>query len=636
MNITEKHPIENPSIRAGVLLVAAKVVSAVGIDYPYSVSDILEMTGSGKSQAYAIVPRVEEAVASVLKLRGRPAETELPAAATLATESVADYLMGNPGAVSGKGSRRRYSDGFRRFVIGLNEPDGPAQGLTLVQYARVVRVPPGTLKDWLLVPVHRVEEDDATAEPDNNVEQFPSDSDETDYAGHSDIATLVTEWKRWQGDFAAFCDHLRNDLRIPYGRTFIGNLLHALGLRRPERRSRGAAPWSRGTFRRLFPGAQWLGDGSTVAINLNGQWHLFNLQPVVDVDSDAILGVEVSDVENQAAVLAAYANALKTTDGTPPLALTLDNKPCNHTDAVKEAIDPAVLLPATPGRGEAKAGVEQKFSLFSQMAPLLQVRGKTDRQLAGSILALCFTLWAWMANGKPRNRLAGKTPAGYYLETTPTPEQIAAGHEWIQELHRRYLKFKQTTERRADPARRQILAQALDRLGIEDPHQRLEMALATYSTEAIIQGLAVFKSKASMGTLPPDADRGRYLGGIIRNLDTRIELQRTAIHLLDLRLRHKDLSLAPLEVRIRRLHEELVPEELPQHLVDLALNSGPDIDFRFYSRAATTALANLPHDFAFGLYPHLVRRIGASFATHKQRRHDLIAQLSQAVADSAP
>jgi len=635
MTIAEKRPIENPSVKAGILLLAAKVASAVGINYPYSVSDILEMTGSGKSQAYAIVPRVQEAVASVLKPKGRPAEKQLPAAATLVTESVADYLMGNPGAVSGKGRRRWYSDGFRHFVIGLNEPDGPAQGLTLEQYARAVRVPPGTLKDWLLVPVRRVEEDGVTADPDSDAEQFPSDSDETDYAGHGDIATLITEWKRWQGDFAAFCEHLRDDLRIGYGRTFIGNLLHALGLRQPVHRTSGAAPWSRNTFRRLFPGAQWLGDGTTVAINLNGQWHVFNVQAVVDVDSDAVLGVEVSDVENEAAVLAAHAKALETTGDEPPLALTLDNKPCNHTDAVKEAIDPSLLLPATPARGEAKAGIEQKFSLFSQVAPPLQVQGKTDRQLAGSILGLCFTLWAWTANRKPRNRLAGRNPAGHYQDADPSPEQITAGQKWVQELHRRYLNFLRTRERRADPTRRQILAKGLDRLGIRDPDQRLENALATYSTEGIIQGLAVFESKAKMGTLPPDTDPGRYLGGIIRNLDTNVELQRTAMHLLDLRLRHRDLSLDPLEARVHRLREELMPEELPQRLIQLALDAGPDIDFRFYSRDAAKALTNLDQNFALGLYPHLVRSIGASFGTDKQRRHDLIAQLSQAVADSA-
>lgn len=636
MKIAGSSSIEQPSLAAATLILAGKVACSVGMKYACSVPDVLDKTGSGRSQAYAIVPRVEEAVASVLKQRGRPAAPEAPDTARLVTESVADYLMDNPGAVTGKGSRRWYSDGFRRFVLEFSKPDGPAQGLTQEQYARAVRVPPGTLKDWLSVPVDKAEEAGTTAEPDSDAEQLLFDSDETDYAGHGDIATVISEWKRWKGDFTAFCEHLRNNLRIDYGRTFIGTLLHALGLRRPARRSGGAAPWSRGTFRRLFPGAQWLGDGTTVAINLNGQWHLFNVQAVVDVDSDAVLGVEVSDVENEAAVRAARASALETTGGKPPLALTLDNKACNHTQAVKEAIDPVALLPATPGRGEAKAGVEQKFNLFSQVAPPLRVRGKTRRELAGSILALCFTLWAWTANGKPRNRLAGKTPAGYYLDTTPTPEQIAAGHEWVQELQRRYLRFKQTSERRADPVRRQILAQAFQDLGILDENHRLETALAIYSTDAILEGLAVFRSKTDLGTLPPDAEPGRYLGGIIRNRNDYLELQKMASHLLDLRLRHKDLSLAPLQARLQSLTAQLQPEELPQRIIDSALDAGPEIDFHFYSKAACAAVRDLPHDYALGIYLHLARSVAAAFGTDKQRREDLITWLSKAVADTAP
>ena len=636
MTIAKNCNIEKPSIKAAALLLAGKVVGSLGGDWAYSVSDILEMTGAGKSQAYAMLPRVEQAVAAVPGQPGRPVDPESSDQTVPVTHAVADYLMDNPGAVSGKGSRRWYSDGFRRLVIGLNGPGGPTEGLTLEQYARAVRVPPGTLKDWLTIPVHKTEEPGSTAEPDSDAEKPPSGADEADYAGHADVATIICEWKRWQGGFAAFCTHLRDDLRIGYGRTFIGTLLHALGLRRPSLRNSGAAPWSRGTFRRLFPGAQWLGDGTTVAINLNGHWEVFNIEAVVDVDSDAVLGVEVSDVEDQAAVLAAYESALETADGKPPLGLTLDNKPCNHTDPVEATIKPAVLLPATPARGEAKAAVEQKFSLFSQTAPPLQVRGNTRRELASSVLALVFTCWAWTANGKPRNRLAGKTPAGYYLDTTPTPEQIVAGHEWVQELHRRYLKFKQTRERRADPVRRRILAQALQDLGILDENHRLEIALAIYSTDAIIEGLAVFQSKTDLGTLPPDAQPGRYLGGIIRHRNDYLELMKKAFHVLDLRLRHKDLSLAPLQARLQSLKAKLQPEELPQRLIDIALEAGPEIDFHFYSKAACEALRGLPHDYTLGIYPHLARSIAAAFATEKQRRHDLIAWLAKAVTDTAP
>jgi len=54
-----------------------------------------------------------------------------------------------------------------------------------------------------------------------------------------------------------------------------------------------------------------------------------------------------------------------------------------------------VLLPATPGRGEAKAAVEQKFGLFSQTAPPLRVAGKTQREMnaTSSVLMPFSALW---------------------------------------------------------------------------------------------------------------------------------------------------------------------------------------------------------------------------------------------------
>jgi hypothetical protein len=48
----------------------------------------------------------------------------------------------------------------------------------------------------------------------------------------------------------------------------------------------------------------------------------------------------------------------------------------------------------------------------------------------------------------------------------------------------------------------------------------------------MMRGIATFKAKQENGALPPDVDKGRYLGGIIRNLHQREELERTASYLL--------------------------------------------------------------------------------------------------------
>ena len=92
----------------------------------------------------------------------------------------------------------------------------------------------------------------------------------------------------------------------------------------------------------------------------------------------------------------------------------------------------------------------------------------------------------------------------------------------------------------------------------------------------------------------------------------------------------------PLQARLQSLTAQLQPEELPLHLIDIALKAGPEIDFHFYSEAACGALRNLPHHYAVGIYPQLARSVAAAFGTDKQRRQDLIAGLTRAVTDTAP
>ncbi len=359
---------------------------------------------------------------------------------------------------------------------------------------------------------------------------------------------------------------------------------------------------------------------------------VFTLEAVGDVDSGALTGLTVGDTENEAALLAAFEHGLMTT-GAPPLALTLDNKPSNQTPAVEAGIQPAELLAATPGRGQAKAPLEGTFGLFSQNAPPLSLTGKTRRELARSILFLVVLTWAWARNGRPRRGLAGRSAAEHYQAAQPTADEVAAAKEWIAELRRKRRRAIATQERRADPARKALLDEAFARLGIPDPEGRLARDLAHFSTEALLRALAVFQAKRDLGTLPKDADPARYLAGIVRNTDDRLEIEATARNLLELRLRHHQLSLAPLERELEAIAGATSPEELPKTLLARALKAEPLVDFRFFARATAKALTALGSSRARELLPHLVRRVAAHFEAPKHRRHDLVAALTQAALD---
>ena len=626
MSLSESIAQSKPSFRAAILFAALEIIREHG-SWPRTVGEALALTGSGRSQAYAILARLKELAATLYQPVGRP-ET-FPAADTIVEviKRVRDFLMDHPGVVEGRGERRRYHDSFRCFVLDLIGPDGPGADLTIDQAASAIGVPIGTLKQWLRLG-NTSTSPDADASP-TSVDISDIDAPEIEVS-NPQIATIIDEWKLWKGTFSAFCSHLRENFRVPFGNTVTGSVLHALGLRQRQPRKNQPAPWSRDSFTTFFPGAQWIGDGTTVAISLNNQTLAFNAEAMLDADSNALTGFRVSPHEDEEAVINAYKHGAITTD-QQPLALTLDNRPSNHTSGVYEAVAPTLVIPATPGRGEAKAPIEGAFGLFQQTAPPLRVQGDTPRELARSILVLVFTVWALARNGKPRARLGGKSPAEYYQDYLPSQEEIEEANKWLQELLRRAQLARETRARRADPVSRAILDEALDTFHIPDSDHRLSIALARYSREAIIRGIATFNSKIELETVPKHADPGRYLGGIVRNLNDRLELELTAKHLLDLRLRERDLTLKPLQEMEELVRSAVPPEKLPQAFLKLALDAESLISFRFFLNKAKDALTNLPEPARLHLYRHLVRQTAASFHTDKQRREDAIASLSQAV-----
>jgi hypothetical protein len=226
--------------------------------------------------------------------------------------------------------------------------------------------------------------------------------------------------------------------------------------------------------------------------------------------------------------------------------------------------------------------------------------------------------------------LGGQTPIEAYQGKVVTPQDVQAAQKVIHELRRRAELSQKTRLERADPIKRQLLTQALGELYIDDPEERLCHALCTYSTSAMMRGIATFKAKQQNGTLPLDVDKGRYLGGIIRNLHQREELERTASYLLEQRLRHQELSLAPLRREAQRLISTLPPSLQVERFVNFALGAEPLIDFRFWGYAAAESLREVSESQAAALYPALTRKIAATFSTTKQRREDLIAWLAEA------
>src|SRR5262249_52113529 len=78
------------------------------------------------------------------------------------------------------------------------------------------------------------------------------------------------------------------------------------------------APWSSNTFRKMFPGAQWLGDGTSIAVQWKSQVFVFNVEAILDPASNALVGVAITDAEDEDALRRADPGGLGATPGPPP------------------------------------------------------------------------------------------------------------------------------------------------------------------------------------------------------------------------------------------------------------------------------------------------------------------------------
>lgn len=601
------------------MLVGKEVVNWAG--WP-TTEEILDLTSSGKSQAYAMMARLRELLPTLMGKPGRPASEPVTANSMLAiSRAIQRYLMHHPGSAYFEQDRYQYLDDFRRFVVGLVAPGQPGEGLSVRQLAEASDIPLGTLKGWF--------------------HQAPSPESEGRHAlslRQEHIHQIITLFQGWKGTFMAFCRAVREQHRLKFGPTSIGTLLHQAGLRQ-RKNSRASTP-NRGSYRKLFPRAQWLGDGSTMKVHcIPVQWgqmtFVFNLEVTLDVASDALVGADVSDTENEAAVLSAFRDGIATT-GEAPLSLSLDNKPCNHTLAIAEATAEAgtTLLPTTPFRPQSKAPLEGAFGNFKQSLPDIVICGDHPREMARSVLKLIFSAWARGRNGRPRRNLGNKSPADYYREANPTPEEVANARRYVEEQRRKQEAMRRTREERADPIKLQFLKQALSDLMIADPNHRLAVDLAYYPLDSIVGGISTFKAKLQLGTIPAGADLGRYLRGVVIKTYEQEEITLTSeLHICN-RLRLRDLSLRALAEQAEQLSDECQnPHQLLPTLIDRALAATRTIDYHFWTLKCAETLSELPAGERTPLFTNAARRIAASFRADRQRKQTLLSRLARVLSE---
>lgn len=609
-----------PVVIGGLLLAARRFLDEHDLPRPTAAA-VLEATGAGKTRAYEIADELLGLLPSLERPPGRPAapvvEGTPPSDVEVIASEVIDYLIAHPGCVTGD-RRRRYTDGYRQLVLDLRERFA---AMAAPVFADAVRVPEGTLAAWRAAAVGSAP---ATATP-APLPQPPPD------ATHPRIQAILAAWTTWQGPFAKFCDYVWRELRIPYGRTFIASVLTLHGVRLPRRRP-GRSPDElalRHAFATFFPGAQWIGDGMQVPVEVNRERFTFNLELDVDGYSAALVGADVGGEEDSAAVIGAFRDGVRTT-GAPPLALLLDNRESNHTDDVDAALGGDTMkIRATLGRAQNKAHVEGAFGLFAQTAPPLRLAAETPDELARQALVLAVTIWARTLNHKPRNDRGGRSRVEIYRDDKPTADQVAAAKQALEARRRQQEKAHETLRAREDPIVRAVLDREFERLGLVDPDGNTKRAIARYPLDAILPGIAIFDGKRDAHTLPDDAG-ARYLLGIVRNVAQRREDRVMTDALVRLRIEARDAALASLESMRRNVLRDIAgATDRIDAFLRSALDAEPLLDHRFWLRAVADIIAAEPASNQISIFEHAARRIRSAYRVQHERRQDAIIFLAE-------
>src|SRR5262249_18272700 len=233
--------------------------------------------GASRSRAYELREELRHVLPSLLRPVGRPPSpprnVDRDVALALCGVTMA-FIKAHPGCVSERPERHYYSDVFRRFILELREQHSHVE---LEHFATAVTIPLGTLKEWLAAGIRSGADDASEVIGDTNAPGAVQPS--------AEIQVVLASWKGWEGTFRDFCKYLREEQRVSFGPALISNILSVYGKRRPRRRP-GRSPDEdalRNAFATFFGGAQWTGDGSPVAVTLNGERFVFNLELMVEL-----------------------------------------------------------------------------------------------------------------------------------------------------------------------------------------------------------------------------------------------------------------------------------------------------------------------------------------------------------------
>jgi transposase InsO family protein len=491
-----------------------EIASDQGVILEGTLTGSCERAAVNRSQVYEQVAQMKAFLGTVaLPGPGRPSQ---PVVITTILDKSGDQLLvqvlrfrlSHPGAVVvNDEGRTTYSAGFTRFILDLHdERDGSTE-----LFCSQVEVPCQTLRGWLLKDQEHPYEEHRLRPP----------AVVFDRASH-DARKIVEDYSTWEGSFREFLKY--EAARMNLAPAAIRRVLIILG-QLPLRSGKG--PRYRGSTTRCRPGSILVTDGKTVTVVFTGSGEIrqYNWQGIIDQATSCHTAVVVTDTESAASVKEAFDGSC-TFLGRAPQALLHDNKPIHDERELREHIEKTtIMIPATPARGENKAGMEGEFGKFEQTVGVLVFDDRSEEQFIKSAVREALRTYTAGMNHSGRVEFDGKSRERVLRDTCSDPEK---DRRFIEELHADH-----TQEKRVDLLSTKAVSRAL----LDEGFKRCELTdldatgsirswlAGRFTPEAIRQGLAIFSTEWGKGRLRSETAH-RYLVKVIMSRREELDLCR--------------------------------------------------------------------------------------------------------------
>ena len=453
-------------------------------------------------------------------------------------------------------------------------------------------------------------------------EQLPRPYSPLAIGATDDAREIAEDYSTWGGSLRDFFKYESAKTRL--APAPIRRLLVILGL--ISVRS-GKGPRYRGETTRCLPGSILVTDGKTVEAVFTGSGEIrqYNWQGIIDQATICHTAVVVTDTESAAGVVKAFDDSCKFL-GRAPQALVHDNKPIHDDSKLREHIEKTtIMIPATPARGENKAGLEGEFGKFEQSVGTIFLDDSSEDRLKKTAVSEILRGYTAGINHSGRFEFNGKSRESILRKTCPDSEK---DRQFIEQLHADHTKKRRVDILPTKLASRALLDEGFKRFGIgnqDSMEKLLEWLAGSFTPEAIRQGLAIFGTEQEKGRLQ-NKFAHRYLVKVIQNCQLEIDLRRQEELLLEYAEVERPVWLQGLEAEYETLVTECIgtsPEnDLAYQLGDRAVFGSLIVQRAFWENKLKALLAKQRDRFT-AVCSH-IRRL---FETTWENRFALISKL---------